>query len=127
MSFFKWPDELVPLGEPNRTEVDVAKQVLIKYENFNVRLITTASTGAGEHYCYIPTKHGIHAQTYVCAYADTPSGRFEFGRRYAGWEETDLGGHMFNPVYFNGGIAVHGFASVPVRPASHGCVRITHL
>jgi lipoprotein-anchoring transpeptidase ErfK/SrfK len=27
-------------------------------------------------------------------------------------------------VYFNGGIAVHGAASVPDHPASHGCVRI---
>ena len=31
---------------------------------------------------------------------------------------------MFNPVYFNYGIAVHGMTNVPVYPASHGCVRI---
>jgi hypothetical protein len=31
---------------------------------------------------------------------------------------------MFNPYYFNGGIAVHGLASVPTYPASHGCARI---
>ena len=31
---------------------------------------------------------------------------------------------MYNPYYFNGGIAVHGLASVPSYPASHGCARI---
>ena len=34
-----------------------------------------------------------------------------------------LGG-MWNPVYFNFGIAVHGAENVPLEPASHGCVRI---
>ena len=31
---------------------------------------------------------------------------------------------MWNPVYFNYGIAVHGAGNVPSYPASHGCVRI---
>jgi hypothetical protein len=31
---------------------------------------------------------------------------------------------MWNPYYFNGGIAVHGLQSVPSYPASHGCARI---
>ena len=31
---------------------------------------------------------------------------------------------MWNPVYFNYGIAVHGAIQVPAEPASHGCVRI---
>ncbi len=31
---------------------------------------------------------------------------------------------MWNPVYFNYGIAVHGAINVPLAPASHGCVRI---
>jgi hypothetical protein len=31
---------------------------------------------------------------------------------------------MYNPVYFNYGIAVHGMTNVPVYPASHGCVRM---
>ena len=34
-----------------------------------------------------------------------------------------LGG-LYNPFYFNGGIVVHGYVSVPIGPASHGCVRI---
>jgi hypothetical protein len=31
---------------------------------------------------------------------------------------------MWNPVYFNFGIAIHGAMMVPKEPASHGCVRI---
>jgi hypothetical protein len=31
---------------------------------------------------------------------------------------------MYNPVYFNKGIAVHGAQEVPDHPASHGCIRI---
>ncbi len=31
---------------------------------------------------------------------------------------------MWNPYYFNGSDAVHGLASVPNYPASHGCARI---
>ena len=32
---------------------------------------------------------------------------------------------MYRPRYFNGGIAVHGYGSVPPYPASHGCVRVS--
>ena len=31
---------------------------------------------------------------------------------------------MWNPVYFNYGIAVHGAGNVPKYPVPHGCVRI---
>ena len=31
---------------------------------------------------------------------------------------------LYNPLFFNGGIAIHGAPSVPAYPASHGCVRI---
>ena len=37
--------------------------------------------------------------------------------------ETKLG-TLYNPVYFNQGIAVHGAILVPLQPASHGCIRI---
>jgi hypothetical protein len=33
-------------------------------------------------------------------------------------------GALYNPFYFNKGIAVHGYQSVPPTPASHGCARI---
>jgi hypothetical protein len=31
---------------------------------------------------------------------------------------------MWDPVYFNYGIAVHGALNVPLYPASHGCIRL---
>ena len=31
---------------------------------------------------------------------------------------------MVDSSYFIGGYAIHGYASVPTFPASHGCVRV---
>jgi lipoprotein-anchoring transpeptidase ErfK/SrfK len=119
LAAFKYPAPLQPNGEPNRTEIDVTKQVLILYQNSQVRLITTISTGSGEHYCYIDK----NAPVRVCENALTPSGRYTYTRFVSGWDTSPLG-HLYNPFYFNGGIAVHGYTSVPSSPASHGCVRI---
>ncbi|HEX8184080.1 MAG TPA: L,D-transpeptidase family protein, partial [Blastocatellia bacterium] len=33
-------------------------------------------------------------------------------------------GNIYYPNYFLSGVAIHGSASVPTRPASHGCIRI---
>jgi hypothetical protein len=118
---FHYPAPLQPTGEPNRTEIDVAKQVLTLYENYQVRLVTTTSTGSGQHYCYNsprdnPTRH-------ICEVATTPSGRFTYTRWVKGWDKSPLG-QLYQPYYFNGGIAVHGYPQVPTSPASHGCSRI---
>ena len=58
-----------------------------------------------------------------CAYSKTPGGVFRFRRKVDGNRVGPLGG-MYNPVYFNYGIAVHGAKEVPRFPASHGCIRI---
>lgn len=108
-------------GEPNRTEVDVTHQVLILYENYQPRLITTVSTGSGENYCYDTPKD--NPTQHVCEDANTPSGRYSYYFFYNGWHKGVLGS-LYNPFYFNKGIAVHGYESVPPYPASHGCVRI---
>ncbi len=121
LNTFRYPDPLQVDGEANRTEIDVTKQVLTLYENHQVRLITTTSTGSGIDYCYDtprdnPTRH-------VCEQANTPSGRFTFKEYRDGWDKSPLG-QLYNPFYFNGGIAVHGYPSVPTSAASHGCARI---
>ncbi|NDC44631.1 MAG: hypothetical protein EBZ55_00900, partial [Actinobacteria bacterium] len=59
----------------------------------------------------------------ICGDAITPPGIFYFYNRKQGMRESKLGS-MYNPVYFNYGIAVHGAILVPLEPASHGCVRI---
>lgn len=103
-----------PDGGPDRTEVDLARQVLLVYEGGELRLATHVSTGSGEDYC----------ENGHCGTAVTPTGTYSYnGRRYTGWHESYLGG-LYNPVYFYGGYAVHGSLSVPATPASHGCVRL---
>jgi peptidoglycan hydrolase-like protein with peptidoglycan-binding domain len=118
---FQYPQPLHPTAEPNRTEIDVTKQVLTLYDNYQVRLVTTTSTGAGEQYCYDTPKDNPTA--HVCELANTPSGRFTYYMFRSGWDKGVLGA-LYNPFYFNKGIAVHGYQSVPPVPASHGCARI---
>ncbi|WP_421120797.1 L,D-transpeptidase family protein [Aquihabitans daechungensis] len=102
---------------PTHTEVDLSRQVMIVWRDGQPTLITHVSTGSGVAYCE-DTKEGEN-----CGDALTPEGVYAFNRRVEGWREAPLG-KLYNPVYFNGGIAVHGAASVPDHPASHGCVRI---
>ena len=103
-----------PNSEPDRVEIDLDKQVLTLYHDWQPELLTTTSTGSGEHFC-----GGVDG----CQYAITPTGHFHFYSLYKGWQKGKLG-TMYNPYYFNGSIAVHGLDSVPTYPASHGCARI---
>jgi peptidoglycan hydrolase-like protein with peptidoglycan-binding domain len=103
-----------PDSEPDRVEIDLDRQVLTVYQNWQPILLTTTSTGSGEYFC-----GGADG----CQYAITPAGHYHFYELYRGWKEGKLG-KMWNPYFFNGGIAVHGLASVPAYPASHGCARI---
>jgi hypothetical protein len=119
LNTFAWPKPLIANGEPKRFEIDIEKQTGTLYENNRIKLITTVSTGSGQYYCFVPKSGGVR----ICEYADTPNGRYEFGYRHRGWQDGDLG-KIYNPVYFNGGIAVHGYPQVPTRAASHGCTRI---
>lgn len=98
---------------PTHSEVDLGRQVLLVFRDGKAQLITHVSTGSGRHYC----------DKGSCGTAITGTGSFHFQRRVKGWRHAPLG-LLYNPVYFNGGIAVHGAPSVPNYPASHGCVRI---
>jgi hypothetical protein len=103
-----------PKAEGDRVEIDLDTQVLTVYKHWQPILLTTTSTGSGEHFC--GGEDG-------CQYAITPAGKYHFYYWHEGWDKGKLG-KMWNPYYFNGGIAVHGLASVPDYPASHGCARI---
>jgi peptidoglycan hydrolase-like protein with peptidoglycan-binding domain len=118
---FRYPDPLEPDGEANRTEIDVTRQVITLYAGSQVRLITTTSTGSGENYCSDAPRDNPILR--ICEQANTPSGRFTFREYRDGWDRSPLG-RLYSPFYFNGGIAVHGYPSVPTSPASHGCARI---
>ncbi len=107
------PAALVPDGGANRVEVDLGRQVLFLYENGTLLKTLPVSTGSGEEFCSGGS----------CRNAVTPEGQFEIYREVQGWDSGPLGA-LYNPQYFNGGIAIHGATSVPAEPASHGCVRI---
>lgn len=112
---FHYPDPLAgPDREPTRIEIDLDRQVLILWVDHQIRLISPTSTGNGEHFC---------GGDDGCQYAVTPAGKYAVQWEYPGWKKGKLG-TLYNPVYFNGGIAVHGYTSVPTYPASHGCARV---
>ena len=35
-------------------------------------------------------------------------------------------GILYRPRFIVGGVAVHGYSSVPNYPASHGCIRVSN-
>ena len=107
------PPALVPAGGANRVEVDLPRQVLFFYQGGNLSAILPVSTGSGSRFC----SEGW------CRRAVTNPGSFAIYRQARGWEKGPLGS-LYNPQYFDGGIAIHGATSVPAHPASHGCVRI---
>jgi N-acetylmuramoyl-L-alanine amidase len=83
-------------------EVDLAHQVLLLVKNKKVLWILDTSTGKPS----TPTKRGPN----------------NFYRQYDGMRASG----MYRPKYFWRSAAIHGYASVPNYPASHGCVRVTN-
>jgi hypothetical protein len=124
-------------GQADHTEVYLPEQVMIVFQKDIPVVISHISTGELDangqpaQYCETAT-YDTDAQgreleepvtKAVCALAKTPGGVFTYNREVEGKRVSPLGG-MWNPVYFNYGIAVHGALNVPLEPASHGCVRI---
>jgi N-acetylmuramoyl-L-alanine amidase len=95
-------------------EIDLARQILLVVDSGKVRLVLDASSGSGEYYMSEGSRH----------HAVTPKGTYQVFRSVNAWDPGPLG-RLYRPRYFNGGIAVHGYPSVPPSPASHGCVRVT--
>lgn len=119
-------------GTPQHVEVYLPEQVLVVFRGTQVLLVTHISSGTGQPWCEevtispgeIGNEYGKEPiKTGVCGVAKTPGGIYYFYMRKLGTRESKLG-TMWNPIYFNFGIAVHGAMEVPKYPASHGCVRI---
>jgi len=100
-------------GGSDRVEIDLKRQILTLWQGGQLVRTLSVSTGTGKKYC-------VDGQ---CAKAVTPGGSFKVTRKINGLRVSRLG-KLYNPLYFNGGIAIHGSGSVPAGPASHGCVRI---
>lgn len=107
------PGPMMGDGGANRVEIDLRKQILHVYKGGELIRVLSVSTGNNKRYCVKGD----------CDVAVTPGGSFKVQRRIRGLRVSRLG-ELYNPLYFNGGIAMHGSASVPAYPASHGCVRI---
>ena len=94
-------------------EVDVDRQVLmIVSEDGGVRVLPV-STGNDKPF-------RADGQTSI---AYTPRGRFVVYDKSYGWEDGVLGS-VYYANYITGGVAIHGYLTVPTTPASHGCIRI---
>lgn len=107
------PGAMLAEGGAERIEIDLKRQVLMLWQRGELVRTLSISTGNNRRYC-------VDGQ---CAKAVTPGGSFKVARKINGLRVSRLG-QLYNPLYFNGGIAMHGSASVPAYPASHGCVRM---
>ncbi len=107
------PRPLIRKGPALRVEVNLRHEVLYVYHHHRIVLISHVSSGGGYYYCSAGS----------CSHAVTPAGNFRTLWRVHGWHASSLG-LLYNPVFFDGGFAIHGDTEVPLRPVSHGCVRI---
>lgn len=108
------PAPVLPTAEPTRVEIDLTRQVLFFWQDAKLVRILPVSSGFGGHYC---------GDDGSCGIATTPTGAYHATSKIKGIHKSPLG-ELWDPVFFNGGIAIHGEPSVPASPASHGCVRI---
>ncbi len=83
-----------------RVEVDLTRQVMMLITDNKVVMTLHVSTG----------RYG------------TPTGHWRTRTLSHGWRPTSLG-PIYSPSYFMPRNAIHGYPSVPLYPASHGCVR----
>jgi lipoprotein-anchoring transpeptidase ErfK/SrfK len=108
------PKVLVRHGGRLRIEVNLKDQVLVLYRHNRPELISHVSSAGGYYFC---SPNG-------CGDGVTPTGNFTTLSFIPGWVTVPLG-RIYNPVFFIGTLyAIHGDTHVPLRPASHGCVRI---
>ena len=102
-------------GVGRAVEVDITRQVLVLSEHGVVRAIVDVSTGTERPYTFKGVTDVAH----------TPRGRFSVFFKVDGIRISPLGA-LYRPSFFYRGWAIHGSASVPNYPASHGCIRITN-
>ena len=94
-------------------EVDLDRQVLLIISEDGGLKTLPVSTGSDMPFV-------VDGQTSI---AYTPRGRFVVYDKTYGWEDGVLGS-VYYANYITGGVAIHGYETVPTTPASHGCIRI---
>lgn len=116
----------------DHTEVYLPEQVVAFFVNDEAVLISHMSSGSGERWRETvtigpgeyrnedgtePIRLGLIGQSV------TPGGVYMYDRIVDGRRLGALGA-MYDPAYFNFGIAIHGADYIPLHPASHGCIRL---
>ena len=133
-------------GLADHTEIYLPEQVMIVFHGDEPELVAHISTGelirgvdaftpwqdTANEYCETVTidtddngnvlEEAIEKA--ICGRSYTPPGVFEAYKKIEGRRESRLGG-MYDPIYINQGIAIHGALNVPLEPASHGCIRVS--
>ena len=94
-------------------EVDIDRQVLMIVDETDHVIVLPVSTGNDKLFM----SDGQESIAY------TPRGRFVVYEKSFGWENGQLGS-VYYANYITGGVAIHGYLTVPNEPASHGCIRI---
>jgi hypothetical protein len=118
---------VAPRRTPGGThmEVYIPEQVSVLFKDGEARVISHVSSGENIEWCDvvdIDLDDGTTEEKGICGISLTPGGVFHFDRKVDGWRNAKLG-RLYQPVYFNYGIAIHGSGNVPDYPASRGCVR----
>ena len=94
-----------PIAAPKRVEIDKTLQKLRAYEGDQLVLETRISTGKWDK--------------------STPNGYFTAGEKQRmHYSKLFQNAPMPYSVEVDGNVFIHGFTSVPSRPASHGCIRL---
>ena len=115
----------------NHTEVYLPEQVVVFFVDDEVVLISHMSSGTGEEWKEEVTidvgEYGNDTDEPIVrgeiGVSITPGGVYDYDRMIEGVRQSALG-DLWNPAYFNYGIAIHGAMNVPLQPASHGCIRV---
>ena len=97
----------------SHVEVDVDRQVLLMVNDDGRVRVLPISSGSDKPFV-------DEGQTSI---AHTPRGRFLVYDKVVGWEKGPLRS-MYYSNYISGGVAIHGYPTVPTQPESHGCFRI---
>lgn len=106
-----WPKAREPGYE--HVEVDLDRQVLLIVDDQGGVKVLPVSSGSGKPF--------LDDGQMSIAY--TPRGRFVVYDKTVGWERPPFQS-MYYPNYISGGVAIHGYRSVPTQAASHGCIRV---
>jgi hypothetical protein len=94
-------------------EVDLDRQVLMWVNDQGGVRVLPVSTGNDKPFV-------DEGETSI---AYTPRGRFLVYDKEVVWGKGPVGS-VYYANFISGGVAIHGSPSVPIQPASHGCIRI---